>query len=129
MIHGQQNIKFKSDLSVENKLLIHKTILKPTWTYGTPLWGTASNSKVAILQRQQNKVLRTTVNAPWYIPDKILHTDLKISTIREEITKFNVKYRDKITTHPKELASKLLEEEQPRRLKRFKPTDLTSRFS
>jgi hypothetical protein len=58
----------------------------------------------------------------------ILHTYLKVPTIREEITKFNINYRDKITIHPNELTSTLLEEE-PRRLKRFKPTDLTSRFS
>jgi hypothetical protein len=32
-------------------------------------------------------------------------------------------------THPNELASTLLEEEEPRRLKRFKPADLTTRFS
>jgi hypothetical protein len=69
------------------------------------------------------------LSSPWYTPNKILYTDLKIPTIREEITKFTVKYRDKITTHPKELASTLLEEEEPRRLKRFKPTDLTTRFS
>jgi hypothetical protein len=28
---------------------------------------------------------------------------LKIPTVREEITKFSIKYRDKITTHPNEL--------------------------
>jgi hypothetical protein len=59
----------------------------------------------------------------------VLHAELKVPTIREEITKFTVKYTDKITTHPNELASTLLEEEEPRRLKRFKPTDLTTRFS
>jgi hypothetical protein len=53
----------------------------------------------------------------------------KVPTIREEITKFSVKYRDKITTHPNELASTLLEEEEPRRLKRFRSTYLTIRFS
>jgi hypothetical protein len=57
-----------------------------------------------------------------------IHADLKVQTIREEITKFTVKYRDKITTYPNELASTLLEEE-PRRLKEFKLTDLTTRFS
>jgi hypothetical protein len=36
-------------------------------------------------------------------------------TIREEMTKLNVKYRDKITKHPNEFASTLLEEEEPRR--------------
>jgi hypothetical protein len=83
-------------------------------TYGIPLWGTASTSNIEILQRYQNKVLRATVNSPWYISNKVLHTDLKVPTIREEITKFSVKYKDKITTHPNELASTLLEEE-PRR--------------
>jgi hypothetical protein len=82
-----------------------------------------------MLQRYQNKVLRTIVNAPWYISNRILHTDIKLPTVREEITKFSVKYRDKITTHTNELASTLLAEEVPRRLKRFKPTDLTTRFS
>jgi hypothetical protein len=54
-----------------------------------------------------------------------------IPTVIEEITKFSIKYRDTITTRPNELASTLLEEEEeePRRLKIFKPTDLTSRFS
>jgi hypothetical protein len=52
-----------------------------------------------------------------------------VPTVREEITTFSVKYRDKITTHPNELSSALLEEEEPRRLIRFKPTDLTTRFS
>jgi hypothetical protein len=119
----------KSELSIENKLLICKTILKAIWTYGIPLWGTASNSNIEILQRHQSKVLRAIVNAPWYISNKVLHADFKVPTIEEEVTKFSVKYRDKIITHPHELASTLLEEEEPRTLKRFKPTDLTTRFS
>jgi hypothetical protein len=60
---------------------------------------------------------------------KIYGTDVKGATITEEITKFSFKYRDKITTHPNELACTLLEEEEPRRPRRFKPTDLTTRFS
>jgi hypothetical protein len=59
----------------------------------------------------------------------LLHTHFRIPTIREEITKFTVKYRDEITTHPNELASTLLEEEEPRKWKRFNPTDLTPKFS
>jgi len=94
-----------------------------------PSGGTASNSSIEILQRYQNKVLRAIVNAPWYTSNKVIHADLKVPTIREEITKFSVKYRDKITTHPNEIASTLLEEEETRRLKRFKLTDLTTRYS
>jgi hypothetical protein len=54
------------------------------------------------------------------LSNKALHADLKVPTLREEITKFGVKYRDKITTHPNELASILLEKEEPRKVKRFK---------
>jgi hypothetical protein len=60
---------------------------------------------------------------------KVLLADLKVPTISEEITKFSVKYRDKITARPDKLESTLLEGEEPRRLKIFKPTDLTTRFS
>ena len=61
--------------------------------------------------------------------NKVIHAELKVPTVRKEITKFSVKYREKITTHPNELASTLLEEDEPRRLKRFRPTDLTTRFT
>jgi hypothetical protein len=44
------------------------------------------------------------------------------------MTKFTVKFRDKITTHPHEPASTLLEEKEPTRLKSFKPTFLKTRF-
>jgi hypothetical protein len=40
----------KSKLSINNKLLIYKAILKPIWTYGIQLWGTTFNSNIAILE-------------------------------------------------------------------------------
>ena len=48
-----------SPLSLENKILIYKTILKPVWTYGIELRGCASNSNIEIIQRHQSKILRT----------------------------------------------------------------------
>jgi hypothetical protein len=75
------------------------------------------------------KVLRSIVNAPWYVQNTILHTDQQISTVKAEITNFSTKYREKLTTHPNELIPALLEEEEPRRLKRFQPSELTTRFS
>jgi len=118
----------KSKLSLENKLLIYKTTLKPIWTYGIPLWCTSSNSNIEIPQQFQNKVLRSIVNAPWYVPNTIIHTDLQIPTVKAEITNFSTKYREKLIIHPNELTPTLLEEEEPRRLKLFEPTELTTRF-
>ena len=83
----------KSELSLVNKVLLYKTILKPIWTYGIPFWGSASHSNIEILQIFQNKVLRTIVNAPSYIPNKLLYTDLQIPTIREEPAPVAARYK------------------------------------
>jgi len=118
----------KSELLSVNQVILYKTILKLVWTYGITLWGSTSHSNIEILQRFQNKVLRTIVNAPWYITNKLLHTDLQIPTIREEITKFSTNHRAKLLTHPNELTSNPLIEQGPGRLKRYIPLDLPTRF-
>lgn len=57
----------KSQLSLENKVVLYKAVLKPVWTYGIELWGTASESNVEILQRYQSKTLRLITNSPWFV--------------------------------------------------------------
>jgi hypothetical protein len=41
--HKTREIKLligkKPPLSLENKVLIYKTVLRPVWTYGIELWG------------------------------------------------------------------------------------------
>ena len=65
----------------------------------------------------------------WYEPNNILYTDLQVPTVKAEITNFSTKYHKKLITNPNELIPVLLDEVEPRRLKRFKPTELTTRFS
>jgi hypothetical protein len=75
----------KSHLSTTNKLLLYKIILKPIWTYGIQLWGTASTSNIAILETFQSKVLLIIVNSPWYVPNSLIRRDLSCPTVKEEI--------------------------------------------
>jgi hypothetical protein len=71
-INGQ-----KSQLSLKNKVLVYKAILKPIWTYGVQLWRSASNSNIEILERFQSKVLRIITDAPRYVPNAVIKRDLK----------------------------------------------------
>jgi hypothetical protein len=71
----------KSKLSTNNKLIIYKAILKPIWTYGIQFWGTTANSNTEILERFQSKVLRLTVDAPWYVSNYVIRKDLQIPTV------------------------------------------------
>jgi hypothetical protein len=74
----------KSQLSLENKLLVCKAVLKPIWTYGVQLWGSASNSNIEILERFQSKVLRIITDAPRYVLNAVMQRGLKVLSVRQE---------------------------------------------
>ncbi|CAG9137105.1 unnamed protein product [Plutella xylostella] len=94
----------QSRLSLNNKMLIYKSILKPVWTYGIQLWGTAKNSNIEILQRFQNNALRTIARAPWFTKTDEIHAYLEIPTVKEEVKHLTKAYRDRVTNHENELA-------------------------
>ncbi|CAG9138207.1 unnamed protein product, partial [Plutella xylostella] len=75
----------QSKLSVNNKLLIYKAVLKPVWTYGIQLWGSAKNSNIAIMQRFQNSVLKTIAHAPWFTKIDEVHEYLQMPTVKAEV--------------------------------------------
>jgi hypothetical protein len=63
--------------TISNKLLAYKVILKPIWTCGIQLRGSASISNIEILERFEGKVLRVITDAPWYVPNMVLDKNFK----------------------------------------------------
>jgi hypothetical protein len=63
---------------------IYKTILKPIWTYGIQLRGTASTSNIEIIVRFQSKALRMIVDAPWYVPNTIIRRISKYQQLKKK---------------------------------------------
>jgi hypothetical protein len=118
----------KPNLSTSNKLVICKTILKPIWTYGTQLWGTASTSNIEILERFQSKTLRMIVDVPWYVSNTVVRRDFQIPTVKEEIRRYSSKYSARLSTHPNDLILTLIELPDNRRLRRHLPIELPTRF-
>ena len=125
----QLNLKFRkmywllgrnSQLTLENKILIYTSILKPIWTYGIELWGTSANSNIEIIERFQSKILRNIVNAPWFVPNNIIRNDLKIPTVKEEILTHYNRYYKRLFEHPNQLASELTATPKISRLKKYK---------
>lgn len=118
-----------SKLSLENKILLYKVMLKPVWTYGIQLWGVAAKSNIDIIQRFQNKSLRLISCAPWYVTNHQIHRDLNIPFVQEEVTRFCVNYKQRLQNHTNKLARALLDgTNNVRRLKRYMPNDLNIRF-
>lgn len=107
-----------SKLSIDNKILIYKTMIKPIWTYGIQLWGAASASNQSTLQRVQNGILRQVSNAPWFLKTTELHEILNIPTVKEEIASYGDKYKARLQNHQNQLAGQLTIPEMNRRLKK-----------
>ena len=120
----------KSQLSLYNKLIIYKVIIKPVWTYEIQLWGAACDLNLDIIQRIQSKTLRLMLDAPWYVTNAAIHRDLAIETVKKEIKRYSEHYEERLRAHPNELATNLLNRNLVvRRLKRFKPLDLRDRLN
>jgi hypothetical protein len=109
-------------------LHLYKSILKPIWTYGIQLWGTASTSNIEILERFQSNALRIIVNAPWYVPNNHIRRDLQMSSVKEEICRSSNQYCTRHTTHRNYQILALIEIPGNRRLRRHVPNDLPNSF-
>ena len=60
------------------------------------------------MQRYQSKILRTIANAPWYVNNQILHTDLQIPYVSTVIHERINKHRIALATHPNPLVEPML---------------------
>lgn len=94
-----------SKLSIDNELLIYKTILKPIWTYGIHLWDS------------KNYILKQISNAPWFIKNAEDYRHLNINTVKEEIQTHCTKYKTRLVNYPNQLAVQLT---IPKSISRFK---------
>ena len=96
--------------------------------YGIQLWGCARKTHIQKIQRFQNKVLRTIVNAPWYVRNDDLHRELGIPMVTDVIKHIAKKHEDRLIQHENPEALKLLDNSHSiRRLKRTKPFELVER--
>jgi hypothetical protein len=118
----------RSHLSLPNKLLLYKSILKRIWIYGIQLWGTASLSNIEILERFQSNALRLIADAPWYVPNIYIRRDLQLLSFKEEISRSSLRYYKRLTTHPNYKVLSLMPISGNRRLRRHAPNDLPGRF-
>ena len=117
-----------SQLALKTKVLLYKSMLKPIWSYSCQIWGTASESNINKIQRVQSKILRCIANAPWYVSNASLHSDLLVPSVREVILHSFNKHIKKLENHPNTSAITLLDNSEVyRRLKKTHVLDTEER--
>jgi len=118
----------RSKTSLKNKLLIYKTIIRPVWSYGIQIWGSAKPSNTRTIQAFQSICLRQIVSAPWFITNNNLHKDLNIPSLSQLTKSLYVSFHSKLIQHYnpliKRISSLTIPDNPQRRLKRSWPRDL-----
>ena len=75
------------------------------------------------LESLQSNILKIIVNTPWYVRNKDIRKNLKIPRVKKEINRYAQKYKERMTTHPNQLAAETSKTHIKRGLKRKHPTD------
>jgi hypothetical protein len=117
----------RSRLTLNNKILIYNSIIKPLWTYGLELWGSTKPTNLQKIQSLQSKIIRKIANAPYYVSNITLHNDLKVPFVRDLVTTRYNKFHSSLSHHINPLVQSLssitLPQNPRRRLRRCWPRD------
>lgn len=86
-------------MSINNKLIIYKHVIRPTITYAAPIWAYSAHSNKTALIVQQNKCLRMISN----VKNSQIQKDLKIPPLEDYIKDLSIKFFHKASHHPNPL--------------------------
>ena len=87
----------RSPLSLQNKLLIYKQIIRPILLYAAPVWCSISNTQMHRLQVMQNRVLRNITAMGRYARINDMHALTDVQKMQDTIYDISDKfYRTKI---------------------------------
>jgi len=113
-----------SQLSLDSKLTVYKTILLPIWKYGIELWRCNKPSNTKILHTFQSKLLRMISSVPRYVSNQTLHNDFEIPYVTKVVRINANQYKNRNTVRSNQLIRTLLNPSMDRRLKLLWPEDL-----
>lgn len=93
-------LALQSCLSLKNKLLLYKSMIRPILTYGCMIFGSAAKIHIEKMQVFQNKLLRRFVQATRYIRNDVIHNDLNIKPLYHEFKKLTIKFHRDCLSNP-----------------------------
>lgn len=83
-----------STLSLENKLLIYTSLLRPILTYGCQVWSYIATTHINNLSKSQNAVIRQIVDAQDYIKNVSIYNEISVPEFINFIAKLTSKFHD-----------------------------------
>lgn len=91
------------NMSLEAKVRLYNTIIRPTITYGSPVWATCSPTLRHRLQVAQNRCLKIAARLPIFARTDILHRDLEVAMLEDFLTSINTEFFSHLQDHPNKI--------------------------
>ena len=84
IVHRKLNwiLRKKSRTDLETKTIIYKAIIKPIWTYGLQLWGSARQTNLQVINRCQTEIIRSILGAPKFISNATILKDMRVNNVK-----------------------------------------------
>jgi len=86
----------KSRLSVHNKLMLYKMVIRPILCYACPVFQNSASCHISKLQIFQNKLLRMCLDMPIFTPITELHDIANIQTVAEHINALSLNFSSRV---------------------------------
>ena len=100
-------LKRRSNVPIDTKINIYRSIIRPVLTYACPVYCNCANRHLNKIQICQNKILRMILDSPLYTTNLEIHSLAKIPTIREFISKLTDNFYSRVTNHENPYVSNL----------------------
>ncbi len=84
------------NVSLKNKLIIYRQILRPMLTYACPAWITTKEQIFGKLEVTQNKILRKIFNGPLFISNQHIRNELKVPLLYDHMLRISTKFYENI---------------------------------
>lgn len=99
----------KSVVSIDSKVRVYKTYIRPVLTYGCQIFINAAKCHLSKLQLLQNKILRMILNTDWsdFVSTSAIHDSTNVPLMNEFIGRITDNFYSRISYHPNNLFSSL----------------------
>ena len=82
----------RSCLSIRKGVLLYKHLIRPMMDYACTAWRSTARSHIRKLQVLQSKCLRIATSSPWYIGNRQIHDDLRVSYFSDHIRSLSERF-------------------------------------
>lgn len=83
--------------SIQNKLLLYKSKIRPIITYASPVWATGNTKR---LETFQNASLRRFTKSPWFVRNNIINSDTNIPPLKKHMIELAKSFYSNLPMHP-----------------------------